>query len=74
MAAYRLNDDDARVLARCAACNATVIAQIDCRGQADANSVCATCGMMLVDSPFEGSDYFDLIMRVGRPLPAARRP
>ena len=28
----------------------------------------ALCGMTLVDSPFEGSDYFDVIMRVGRPI------
>jgi hypothetical protein len=29
--------------------------------------------MILVDSPFEGVDYFEVIMRVGRSLPAARR-
>jgi DNA-directed RNA polymerase subunit RPC12/RpoP len=73
MATDRHNEDDSRSLARCAACNATVIAQIDRREPADANIVCATCGMTLVDPPFEGGDYFDLIMRV-HPRPAARRP
>ena len=41
-------------------------------GCADANSVCASCGMTLVDSPFQTRDYFDLIMRVGRPLRVRR--
>ena len=53
MAIYRLNEDDSRSLARCAACNATVIAQIDCREPVDANTVCATCGMTLVEPPFK---------------------
>ena len=73
MATDRRNEDDSRSLARCATCNAIVIAQIDCREPADANTVCARCGMTLVDPPFEGGDYFDLIMRV-HPRPAARRP
>lgn len=34
---------------------------------ADANAVCALCGMTLVDSRFPAKDYFDVIMRVGRP-------
>jgi hypothetical protein len=29
--------------------------------------------MTLVDPPFEGGDYFDVIMKVGRPLPRAAR-
>jgi hypothetical protein len=66
------NEEYSGDLARCATCNATVIAQIDCREPADANTVCATCGMTLVDPPFEGSDYFDVIMRVGRPLGRAK--
>jgi hypothetical protein len=37
-------------------------------GWAEGNSVCATCGMTLVEPPFEGSDYFDEIMKVGRPM------
>ena len=56
----------------CAACNATVIAQIDCDAAADANTVCVRCGMTLVDPPFEGGDYFDVIMRVRRPRPTTR--
>ena len=37
-------------------------------GWAEGNSVCGSCGMTLVDPPFEGSDYFDVIMRVARPM------
>ena len=66
------NEEYSGDLARCATCNATVIAQIDCREPADANTVCATCGMTVVDPPFEGSDYFDVIMRVGRPFGRAK--
>jgi hypothetical protein len=68
MATDRHNENDSRSLARCAACNATVIAQIDCREPVDANTVCATCGMTLVEPPFKNSDYFDVIMRIGRPM------
>ena len=32
-----------------------------------------TCGMTLVEPPFEGSDYFDMIMRSGRPTGRAAR-
>ena len=73
MATDRHNEDDSRSLARCAACHATVITQIDRREPADANTVCATCGMTLVDPPFEGGDYFDVIMRIGRPKRRATR-
>lgn len=55
MATDRHNEHDSRSLARCAACSATVITQIDCRESADANTVCATCGMTLVDPPFARS-------------------
>ena len=72
MATYPLKEDASGNLARCAACNATVIAQIDCHAAVDANTVCARCGMTLVDPPFEGGDYFDVIMRVRRPRPAMR--
>ena len=73
MATYRLKEDASGNLARCAACNATVITQIDCHESANANAVCAMCGMTLVDPPFEGGDYFEVIMRVGRPLGRAVR-
>jgi hypothetical protein len=68
MANYSLNEDDVGRLNRCAVCDGTVIAEVACPGWADANTVCASCGMTLLDSPFEGSDYFDVIMRVGRPI------
>ena len=78
MATDRQNEDDSRSLVRCATCNATVIAQIDCHEPADANTVCVTCGMTLVDPPFEGGDYFDLIMKsihaLRRGGPDAKRP
>ena len=48
-------------------CNVMVV------GWAEGNTVCATCGMTLVESPFEGNDYFDMIMRPGRPGHAVRR-
>ena len=73
MATDRHNEDDSRSLARCAACNATVITQIDCRESANANTVCTTCGMTLVDPPFVDSDYFNVVMRVGRPKGRATR-
>ena len=52
---------------RCAVCDATVMAEVAC-GRADANTVCASCGTAQVAAPFEGGDYFDVIMRVGRPI------
>ena len=66
------NDGEERNLGRCADCNAIVVVEEPC-GPADRTNVCAVCGMMQVDSPFEGSDYFDVIMRIGRPRRAARR-
>lgn len=71
MATDRHNEDDSRSLARCAACNATVIAQIDCREPVDANTVCATCGMTIFDSPLQ-SDYFEVAMKIHRRGPAPR--
>ena len=68
MAIYWPNVDDRQSLDRCAVCDTTVIAEVACAGWADANTVCGSCGKTQVDSPFEGGDYFDVIMRVGRPL------
>jgi ribosomal protein S27E len=51
-----------------AVCDGTVFAEIASFDRADANTACVSCGMTLVDSPFSGSDYFDVIMRVGRPI------
>ena len=69
MATYRLNDNDTRNLARCATC--AVMAEADCRSGADANTVCTTCGLPVADWPSERSSYFEVIMRLGRPGPAA---
>lgn len=41
---------------------------IPCDSWADANTVCTSYGTPLVESPFQARDYFDVIMRVGRPL------
>ena len=46
---------------------------VTCVGWPDANTVCASCAMRLVDPPFQARDYFDVIMRVGRPLRRAPR-
>jgi len=59
--------NDAGHLRLCAVCNAVVV------GWTEGNKMCATCGMTLVEPPFEGSDYFDMIMKQGRPGRAARR-
>lgn len=67
MATYR-HYVDSRNLARCASC--AVMAEADCRGGADANTVCATCGMPMVYSPSERDSYFEVVMRLGRPGPA----
>ena len=71
MATHR--DKDERRILRCAACDGTVLAEIAGFGRADANTACASCGMTLLDSPFSGGDYFDVIMRVGRPRARLRR-
>jgi hypothetical protein len=68
MATYRRSEEDERRIVRCAACDGTVLAEMTGFGRIDANTVCASCGMKLIDSPFSGGDYFDVIMRVGRPV------
>ena len=68
MALYRRSEARERSLARYAICDATVIAEVACAGWPDGNTVCASCGTRQVDSPFSGDDYFDVIMRVGRPI------
>ena len=73
MATYRRSKVDERRIVRCAACAGTVLAETAGFGRIDANTVCASCGMTVVDSPFSGSDYYDVIMRVGRAVwPGAR--
>jgi hypothetical protein len=68
MAIHRLNDDDTLNLARCATC--AVVAEAECRAGADANTICATCGMPAARSQSERDSYFSVIMRLGRPGPA----
>jgi hypothetical protein len=36
------------------------------------NTVCTSCGMTLVEPPFEGSDYLKMVMKARRP-PKGRR-
>ena len=69
MATDCLNNNDTRNLARCATC--AVMAEADCRNAADANTVCAMCGMPMVYSPSERDSYFEVVMRLGRPGAAA---
>jgi hypothetical protein len=71
MASYWLNKEDERTLSRCLTCDAIVFSEIGCAGRGDANTVCL-CGMTMADLPIEGGNYFDLIMRIGHPKPAAR--
>jgi hypothetical protein len=68
MSTCQPNDDDTQKLVRCATC--ATIAETDCRGAADANTVCATCGLPMVDWIYERGSYFEVIMRLGRPGPA----
>ena len=68
MVTYRRSEEDERRILRCAACDGTVFGEIAGFVRADANTACASCGMTLLDSPFSGGDYFDVIMRVGRPM------
>jgi hypothetical protein len=71
---YCRNEEDERRILRCATCDATVFVEIARVGGADANTVCALCGMTMADLPFEGGDYFDVLMRLGRPTGRATRP
>ena len=57
----RQNENDGGHLELCAVCEAVVA------GWTEGNTVCAACGMKVVEPPFEDCDYFDLIMRLGRP-------
>ncbi|MGZ8387756.1 MAG: hypothetical protein ACXW3R_05910 [Rhodoplanes sp.] len=68
MPIYQRNEEDERRILRCAACAATVFAETAGFSRTDANTVCGFCGMTRADLPFEGGDYFDVLMRVGRPL------
>jgi hypothetical protein len=74
MATYKLSEKRERSLVRCAVCDATVITEVACASWIDANTACASRGMTQVASPFDGNDYFDVIMRVGRPISRGAGP
>lgn len=63
---YPQHRNDGGHLELCAVCDAVVA------GWAEGNK-CVTCGMTVVEPPFEGCDYFDMIMRHGHTGRAARR-
>ena len=52
-----------------------VITEAASYSRTDANIACAVCGLTLADPLSLSGDYFDLIMRAGRPSvrPRARR-
>ena len=50
MVTYPRNENDGGHLERCAVCDAVVA------GWGYGNTVCADCGMTLVEPPFEGSE------------------
>jgi hypothetical protein len=71
MADHR-NEEAARRIIRCATCDGMMFAEFVGFGRADANNVCTFCGMTKTDLPFEGGDYFDLLMR-SRPTGPVRQ-
>lgn len=68
MAIHWPDNENRKSIARCLDCDAIVAAMRAAPGRSDANVVCATCGLTKLESPFDGCDYFDVIMRVGRPI------
>lgn len=65
---YRGDGEDDRRFVRCARCDAIVFAEPAGGGHANANTMCDLCGMRMPDLPVVDSDYFNVVMRVGRPL------
>ena len=70
---YRGNGEDDRRFARCARCNAIVFAEPAGCCHTKANTACTLCGMTMPDLPVVDSDYFNVVMRVGRPLSRVAR-
>jgi hypothetical protein len=70
---YRGNGEDDRQVARCAKCDAIVFAEPAGSSHTNANIACALCGMTMPDLPFVDSDYFNVVMKVGRPLGSGAR-
>lgn len=65
---YRDNGEDDRRFARCARCDAMVFAELAGSCHTNATIVCDLCGIAIPDLPVVDSDYFNVVMRVGRPL------
>jgi hypothetical protein len=65
---YRGSGEDDRRFARCATCDAIVFAAPEGSCHTNASTVCALCDIGMPSLPVMDSDYFDVIMRVGRPM------
>lgn len=65
---YRGNGEDDRRFARCARCNAIALAGPAGSCHTAAHIVCELCRMTMPDLPFADGDYFNVVMRVHRPL------
>ncbi len=63
-----LGKENEQRIARCARCDAMVFAEPAGSGRIDANTVCELCSLTIPDLPVVDSDYFNVVMRVGRPL------
>jgi hypothetical protein len=70
---YRHRDECERRILQCASCDATVVAEATGAQRRDADAVCALCGKTMTESAVEGGDYFEVVMRVGRPTGRAVR-
>ena len=71
---YRGDGEDDRRFARCARCDAIVFAEPAGSYNTNANIACELCGITMPDMPFVDSnyffvdsDYFNVVMRLGRP-------
>ena len=65
---YRGNGEDDGRFARCVRCDAIVFAEPTGSCRTNASIMCELCGMTMPDLPFVDSDYFNVVMRVGRPV------
>jgi hypothetical protein len=65
---FRGDGEDERRVARCARCAAIVFAEPAGSCHTDANTICELCGITMLDLPFVDGDYFNVIMKAGRPL------
>ena len=65
---YRGDEEDERRFARCARCDAIVVAAPKGSCHTNASTMCALCDIAMPSLPFVDSDYFNVVMRVGRPL------